>query len=113
MTSSTSGPFQANQQVSVWQRGDWRPGRVLSASSQAVTVRYRPGDQTGTAVDTVIPDKVRPRSDLDPLIDQSLSGTKPRPYSYPPAPELCAQQAGPARRGQTRARFTCGYGQRP
>jgi hypothetical protein len=43
---------------------------VLHSSPKAVTVRYRPAEGRGTAVDTVTGFSLVARDDSDPLLDQ-------------------------------------------
>jgi hypothetical protein len=66
--------YPRGARVWVFSAGSWRPGVVLSSSTKAASVRYRPTDSRGTAVDTVLPDKLAPRHEVDPYVDESLSG---------------------------------------
>ena len=50
-------------------RDGFRPGVVLGSSDKAASVRYRPTEGRGTAVDTVLPHKIVPRDDDDPDVD--------------------------------------------
>jgi hypothetical protein len=54
--------------------GSWRPGVVLGSSDKAASVRYRPTEGRGTAVDTVMAHKIAPRDDDDPFVDRPLLG---------------------------------------
>jgi hypothetical protein len=45
---------------------------VLGSSEKAASVRYRPTDGRGTAVDTVLAHKLVPRDDDDPYVDASM-----------------------------------------
>jgi hypothetical protein len=64
----TADSYHAGQAVWVY-RGSWRPGVVLSASSQAVMVRYTPAAGRGTGVDTAVAADLASRDDFDPAID--------------------------------------------
>jgi hypothetical protein len=58
----------------VWvYRGGWHAGVIEAASDRAVTVRYRPGSQRGTGVDTFTAAYVSRRAVQDPTLD--LPGT--------------------------------------
>jgi hypothetical protein len=61
--------YQVGQRVWVYRNSAWRPGVVLTISSQALTVRYRPGQGRGTGVDTVTGASVAARTDADPVLD--------------------------------------------
>lgn len=65
--------YARGARVWVFSAGSWRPGVVLSSSTKAVSVRYRPTDSRGTAVDTVLPDKLVPRDEDDPYVDKSIT----------------------------------------
>lgn len=45
--------------------GTWRPGIVIGSSPQAASVRYRPTESRGTAVDTVMARNLAKRTDSD------------------------------------------------
>jgi hypothetical protein len=64
-----SGQYQPGQRVWVFRDGTWRPGIVLHSSARAVMVRYRPGEGSGTGVDTVTGRSLAPRTDSDPSLD--------------------------------------------
>jgi hypothetical protein len=57
--------YPLGARVWVFSAGSWRPGVVLSATAKAASVRYRPADGWGTAVDTVLPDKLVARDEDD------------------------------------------------
>ena len=60
-----------HQSDRVWvYRDGWRAGVIEAASPRAVTVRYRPGPNIGTGVDTFTAPYVSRRSDEDPAIDR-------------------------------------------
>lgn len=65
-------PDQYPRGTRVWVHcsGSWRPGIVLGASDKAASVRYRPTEGRGTAVDTVMAHKLVPRDDDDPFVDR-------------------------------------------
>jgi hypothetical protein len=63
--------YHPGETVWVHRSGSWRPGVVLYSSATAVTVRYRPGESYGTAVDTVTCFSLVGRDDDDPYLDQS------------------------------------------
>jgi hypothetical protein len=67
-------PFPRGTRVWVFCAGSWRPGIVLSSSEKAASVRYRPTEGRGTAVDTVLAHKIVPRDDDDPYVDAALPG---------------------------------------
>jgi hypothetical protein len=60
--------YHPGQPVWVY-RGSWRPGVVLTASAQAVTVRYRPYAGRATGVDTVFGRDLETRDESDPVLD--------------------------------------------
>lgn len=62
--------------------GSWRPGIVLGSSEKAASVRYRPTEARGTAVDTVLAHKIVPRHEADPYVDELTSG-QADPYGIP------------------------------
>lgn len=64
--------YARGARVWVYSSGAWRPGVVLSSSAKAASVRYRPTDGRGTAVDTVLPHKIAPRDDDDPYMDRPI-----------------------------------------
>jgi len=66
--------YPRGARVWVFSAGSWRPGVVLSASAKAASVRYRPTEGRGTAVDTVLPHKLVPRDEDDPYVDTSIAG---------------------------------------
>ncbi|MBX6751520.1 MAG: hypothetical protein IRY85_17980 [Micromonosporaceae bacterium] len=66
--------YPRGARVWVFSAGSWRPGVVLSASAKAASVRYRPTDGRGTAVDTVLPHKLVPRDEDDPYVDKPITG---------------------------------------
>jgi hypothetical protein len=61
--------YQPGQRVWVYRTGAWRPGIVLHRSTQAVMVRYRPGNGSGTGVDTVTGSSLADRVEPDPYLD--------------------------------------------
>jgi hypothetical protein len=61
--------YSCGARVWVHAAGAWRPGVILSSSATAASVRYRPTDGRGTAVDTVRPHKIAPRDEDDPHLD--------------------------------------------
>ncbi|MEV4202135.1 hypothetical protein [Micromonospora globbae] len=65
----------------VWVRRDdsWRPGVILCSSRSAATLRYRPAETVGTAVDTVTSHSLRPRHDEDPYLDDVPPADPDRP----------------------------------
>jgi hypothetical protein len=63
-----SASYHPGQPVWVY-RGSWRPGVVLTASAQAVTVRYRPSAGRATGVDTVFGLDLHTREEPDPVLD--------------------------------------------
>jgi hypothetical protein len=68
--------YQPGQRVWVFRDGAWRPGIVLHSSTRAVMVRYRPGEGSGTGVDTVTGRSLADRAERDRTIDgapESLS----------------------------------------
>jgi hypothetical protein len=68
--------YEQGQRVWVFRDGAWRPGIVLHSSTRAVMVRYRPGEGTGTGVDTVTGRSLADRAERDPSLDgapESLS----------------------------------------
>ena len=67
-----SDPFPCGARVWVFCSGSWRPGVVLGSSEKAASVRYRPTDGRGTAVDTVLAHKLVARDDDDPYVDASM-----------------------------------------
>jgi hypothetical protein len=60
--------YHSGQPVWVY-RGSWRPGVVLTASAQAVTVRYRPYAGRATGVDTVFRLDLQARDEPDRVLD--------------------------------------------
>lgn len=62
--------YPRGMRVWVYCSGAWRPGIVLGASDKAASVRYRPTEGRGTAVDTVMAHKLVPREDDDPFVDR-------------------------------------------
>jgi hypothetical protein len=71
--------YLPGQRVWVY-RGSWRPGVVIAASAQAVSVRYRPDVGRGTGVDTVLAADVVTREDADPMTDSPTTrSTGPDP----------------------------------
>lgn len=67
--SPTATRYEPGQRVWVYRAGAWRPGIVLHRSTQAVMVRYRPGDGSGTGVDTVTGSSLAERTEQDPYLD--------------------------------------------
>ncbi|RKN52021.1 hypothetical protein D7193_25930 [Micromonospora costi] len=65
----------------VWVRrdGSWRPGVILCSNRSAATLRYRPAETVGTAVDTVTANSLRPRHDDDPYLDNVPAADPDRP----------------------------------
>ncbi|GGQ83711.1 hypothetical protein GCM10010166_62360 [Couchioplanes caeruleus subsp. azureus] len=61
-------PYGIDATVWIERGGGRRPGLVVRASRQAVTVRYRPGDGPATVVDTVPAARVDHRGEPD-LVD--------------------------------------------
>jgi hypothetical protein len=61
--------YQVGQRVWVYRDSAWRPGVVLTISSRALTVRYRPGQGRGTGVDTVTGAIVAARTVADSVLD--------------------------------------------
>jgi hypothetical protein len=66
--------YARGAKVWVFCAGSWRPGIVLGSSDKAASVRYRPTEGRGTAVDTVLAHKLVSRDDDDPYVDRSISG---------------------------------------
>ena len=66
--------YPRGARVWVYCAGSWRPGVVLGSSDKAASVRYRPTEGRGTAVDTVLAHKLVSRDDDDPYVDRSMSG---------------------------------------
>jgi hypothetical protein len=66
--------YPRGTKVWVFCAGSWRPGIVLGSSDKAASVRYRPTEGRGTAVDTVLAHKLVSRDDDDPYVDRSISG---------------------------------------
>jgi hypothetical protein len=66
--------YPRGTRVWVYCSGSWRPGIVLGSSDKAASVRYRPTEGRGTAVDTVMAHKIAPRDDDDPYVDQIAPG---------------------------------------
>jgi hypothetical protein len=64
--------YGPGQQVWVYCSGSWRPGIVLASSALAATVRYRPAEGRGTAVDTVTGLNLAAREEADPYVDQLI-----------------------------------------
>lgn len=63
--------YDPGERVWIHRAGSWRPGVVLQASRDAVTVRYRPAEGRGTGVDTVSGgDFLLARDDEDPYLDR-------------------------------------------
>ena len=61
--------YQAGHRIWVFRAGAWRPGVVLHCTTQAVTVRYRPNDGSGTGVDTVTARLLALRDERDSCLD--------------------------------------------
>lgn len=70
-----AGQYRAGQPVWVYRNGAWRPGVVLNGSTQAVMVRYRPGEGSGTGVDTVTGLCLAVRAETDPCLDAARAAT--------------------------------------
>lgn len=66
--------YPRGARVWVFCSGSWRPGVVLSSSEKAASVRYRPTDGRGTAVDTVMAHKLVVRDVDDPDVDRLMPG---------------------------------------
>jgi len=66
--------YQGGARVWVFCAGSWRPGVVLGSSVTAASVRYRPTNGNGTAVDTVLAQNIVPRHDDDLHLDGSIPG---------------------------------------
>lgn len=66
--------YRPKDPVWVYRTGAWRAGVIVSASSTAATVTYRPGDALGTAVDTLTALYLLPRIDTDPILDGPTTG---------------------------------------
>jgi hypothetical protein len=66
--------YPRGTRVWVFCSGSWRPGIVLGSSEKAASVRYRPTDGRGTAVDTVLAHKLVLRDDDDPYVDALTNG---------------------------------------
>jgi hypothetical protein len=64
--------YPRGARVWVYSSGAWRPGVVLNSSAKAASVRYRPTEGRGTAVDTVLPHKIVLREDDDPYVDKPM-----------------------------------------
>lgn len=69
-----SGHYPPGSRVWVFCAGSWRPGVVLGSSEKAASVRYRPTEGRGTAVDTLMAHKIVPRDDDDPFVDLQIPG---------------------------------------
>lgn len=65
--------YRPRDPVWVKRAGGRRPGVVLTGSAQAVTVRYRPRDSSGTGVETVLAADLAVRDDPDPVLDRPES----------------------------------------
>jgi hypothetical protein len=65
----------------VWIRRDgaWRPGRIITATAAAATVRYRPTEHHGTAVDTVTVAHLAERTTCDIIDDPQPAATAELP----------------------------------
>jgi len=61
--------YRPHDRVWVHRAGAWRPGVVLTGSTQAVMVRYRPRDSAGTGVETVLATDLMARDEPDPVLD--------------------------------------------
>lgn len=61
--------YQPADPVWIFRGGAWRPGVIMSASSRAATVTYRPNAADGTGVDTLIAPDIAPRAESDPVLD--------------------------------------------
>ncbi len=61
--------YQPADPVWIFRGGSWRPGVIMSASSRAATVTYRPNAADGTGVDTLIAPDIAPRTEADPVLD--------------------------------------------
>lgn len=75
-SNDATRPDQYPRGARVWVfcAGSWRPGVVLGSSEKAASVRYRPTEGRGTAVDTVLAHKIVPRDDEDPYVDKPMPG---------------------------------------
>jgi len=72
--------YRPGERVWVHRAGSWRPGVVLSSSTKAVTVRYRPSESRGTGVDTVTGDSIAARDDDDGFLDRLAEAEPPRGF---------------------------------
>jgi hypothetical protein len=71
-----TGTYHKDDPVWVY-RGGWHAGVIEAASDRAVTVRYRPGSQRGTGVDTFTAASVSRRAVEDPTLDHpGVLGTR-------------------------------------
>lgn len=61
--------YGPNQRVWVLQSDNYRPGVVLFASNFSATVRYRPGNDLTTNVNTVVLGDLAVRTQPDPYLD--------------------------------------------
>ena len=66
--------YPRGARVWVFCSGSWRPGVVLGSSDKAASVRYRPTEGRGTAVDTVLAHKLVTRDEDDPYVDRLIPG---------------------------------------
>jgi len=55
--------------VWIFRGGSWRPGVIMTASTRAATVTYRPSAADGTGVDTITAPDIVPRTETDPILD--------------------------------------------
>lgn len=85
-TVPAANRYAKGSPVWVYRGGRWRPGRILAASAAAATVRYRPVDTRGTAVDTVLAVCLVRRVDDDPI-------DRPQPRGLVAPPGISLDQA--------------------
>ena len=69
--ADAAATYEPGQRVWVYRTGAWRPGVVLHRSTRAAMVRYRPGDGSGTGVDTVTGGSLADRVEPDPYLDDA------------------------------------------